>query len=52
MVTGPTTPGIGTSGTVTVSWSGLAAAKRYLGQIRYNEGATTHATTFVRVDVP
>jgi subtilisin family serine protease len=51
-VTGPATAGVGTTGTVTVSWSGLAAATRYLGQIRYSDGVTTHAATFVRVDVP
>jgi subtilase family protein/fibronectin type III domain protein/PA domain-containing protein len=51
-VSGPTTAGVGTTGTVTVSWAGLESAKRYLGQIRYQEGATVHATTIVRVDVP
>jgi subtilisin family serine protease len=49
-VTGPTTAGIGTPGTVNLSWAGLDAGKRYLGQLRYNEGATTHGTTIVRVD--
>ena len=49
-VTGPATAGIGTTGTVDLSWSGLEAGKRYLGQIRYMEGTTTHGTTIVRVD--
>jgi hypothetical protein len=49
-VTGPTTATIGGTGTVNLSWMGLDAGKRYLGQIRYNQGATTHATTIVRVD--
>jgi subtilisin family serine protease len=49
-VTGPATATIGGTGTVNLSWTGLDAGKRYLGQIRYNEGATTHATTIVRVD--
>jgi hypothetical protein len=49
-VTGPSTATIGGTGTVDLSWTGLDAGKRYLGQIRYNEGATTHATTIVRVD--
>jgi subtilisin family serine protease len=49
-VTGPTTATIGGTGTVNLSWAGLDAGKRYLGQIRYNQGATTHATTIVRVD--
>jgi subtilisin family serine protease len=49
-VTGPATATIGGTGTVNLSWAGLDAGKRYLGQIRYNEGATTHGTTIVRVD--
>jgi subtilisin family serine protease len=49
-VTGPATATIGGGGTVNLSWTGLDAGKRYLGQIRYNEGATTHATSIVRVD--
>jgi subtilisin family serine protease len=49
-VTGPSTAGIGTTGTVELSWTGLEAGKRYLGQVRYNEGTTTHGTTIVRVD--
>jgi subtilisin family serine protease len=49
-VTGPATATIGGTGTVNLSWTGLEAGKRYLGQVRYNEGATTHATTIVRVN--
>ena len=49
-VTGPAAATIGGSGTVNLSWTGLEVGKRYLGQIRYNEGATTHATTIVRID--
>jgi subtilisin family serine protease len=49
-VTGPTTAAIGMVGTVNVSWAGLEAGKRYFGQIRYMDGATTHGTTIVRVD--
>jgi hypothetical protein len=49
-VTGPSTATIGGSGTVDLSWTGLDAGKRYLGQIRYNQDVTTHATTIVRVD--
>jgi hypothetical protein len=49
-VTGPATATIGGTGTVNLSWTGLEAGKRYLGQIQYNEGATTHGTTIVRVD--
>lgn len=49
-VTGPTTATIGGVGTVTLSWSGLEAGKKYLGRILYQEGTTTHATTIVRID--
>ena len=49
-VNGPANAVIGSTGTVEVSWTGLDATKRYLGQIRYNQGATTHATTIVRID--
>jgi hypothetical protein len=49
-VTGPATATIGGTGTVNLAWTGLEAGKKYLGQIRYNEGATTHATTIVRID--
>ena len=49
-VSGPTTATIGGTGTVNLSWTGLDAGKKYFGAILYTEGATTHATTFVRVD--
>jgi hypothetical protein len=49
-VTGPSSATIGGTGTVNLSWTGLDAGKRYLGTILYQEGATTHATTIVRVD--
>ena len=38
------------AGTVNLAWTGLETGKKYLGQIQYNEGATTHATTIVRID--
>ncbi len=49
-VTGPSTATIGGSGTVNLSWNGLEAGKKYFGTIRYQEGATLHATTVVRID--
>ena len=49
-VTGPITATIGGTGTVNLSWTGLDAGKRYLGTILYQQGATTHATSIVRVD--
>ena len=48
-VTGPGTATIGGTHTVNLSWNGLAAGK-YLGAILYQEGATIHATTLVRID--
>jgi hypothetical protein len=51
-VTGPSTATIGGTGTVNLSWTGLDSGKKYFGQIRYNQDATTHATTIVRVDTP
>ena len=49
-VTGPATATIGGTATVDLSWSGLAAGKKYLGRILYKEGTTTHGNTVVRVD--
>lgn len=48
--TGPNAATLGGTATVNVSWSGLAADQRYFGAIVYREGATVHATTFVRID--
>jgi subtilisin family serine protease len=49
-VTGPATATTGGAGTVNVTWTGLTTGEKYLGQVLYQEGATTHATTIVRVD--
>jgi Subtilase family/Fibronectin type-III domain/Peptidase inhibitor I9/PA domain len=49
-VTGPTTAGIGTTSPVELSWTGLEPGKRYIGQIRYQQGTTLHGTTIVRID--
>jgi hypothetical protein len=51
-VAGPASAVTGAVSDVTLSWTGLEAAKRYLGAIRYDEGATNHATTIVRIDTP
>jgi subtilisin family serine protease len=51
-VVGPASAVTGQVSEVTLSWSGLLGGKRYLGAIRYDEGATNHATTIVRVDTP
>jgi Fibronectin type-III domain/Subtilase family/PA domain len=50
--TGPSSATTGGTGTVNLAWTGLEAGKKYFGQLRYDQGATTHATTIVRVDVP
>jgi subtilisin family serine protease len=49
-VAGPNTATTGGTGTVNLSWNGLAPGQKYFGAILYQEGATTHATTFVRID--
>ena len=49
-VSGPAAATIGGTATVNLNWSGLAAGTRYLGQIAYQEGTTTHGTTVVRID--
>jgi subtilisin family serine protease len=49
---GPIAVTTGGTTTVNVAWSGLAAATKYLGQIAYNDGATTIGTTVVRIDTP
>ena len=46
---GPNPVALGGSGTVNLSWSGLAAGQRYLGQVVYQQGATTHGTTLVAI---
>jgi subtilisin family serine protease len=51
-VTTPASAVAGATGTVTVNWSGLAAATRYLGVVRYLEGASERGRTVVNVLVP
>jgi hypothetical protein len=48
--TGPGTATTGGTATVNLTWTGLAAGQKYFGAILYQEGATTHASTFVRID--
>ncbi|HWS52657.1 MAG TPA: S8 family serine peptidase [Pyrinomonadaceae bacterium] len=49
---GPASAVNGATSAVSLSWSGLAPATKYLGSIVYRENATTHATTIVRIDTP
>lgn len=51
-VVAPSSAVTATTGTVTVNWSGLAAATRYLGVVRYLEGASERGRTVVNVQVP
>jgi hypothetical protein len=51
-VSAPATATIGTNGTVTYGWSGLAAGTKYLGALRHMDGATERARTIVSVESP
>lgn len=51
-VSAPTTATLGTKGTVSLTFSGLSAATRYLGSVAYGGPAAATAPTVVRVDVP
>ncbi|HEX5760511.1 MAG TPA: S8 family serine peptidase [Thermoanaerobaculia bacterium] len=51
-VSAPASAVAGATGNVTVNWSGLAAATRYLGVVRYLEGAAERGRTVVNVIVP
>jgi hypothetical protein len=48
--TGPSTATIGGNATVNLTWNGLTAGKKYLGQVAYLEGSTEHGSTLVRID--
>jgi hypothetical protein len=50
--TGPTTATTGGTGTVTLHFTGLTAATRYLGAVDYSDGTNTIGTTLVRIDTP
>jgi subtilisin family serine protease len=47
---GPTT--VGGTKTVTATFSGLVAEKRYMGAVDYNDGSTAIGRTLVRVNTP
>ena len=51
-VSAPASATIGTSGSITASWSGLAAATRYLGFVSYSDGTAERGRTIVNVIVP
>ncbi len=48
--TGPATATIGGTATINLTWTGLTAGTKYLGQVAYLEGTTEHGSTIVRID--
>ena len=48
-VNAPATATIGETAPVTVAWSGLTAATRYLGDVSFNDGATEIDHTLVAI---
>jgi hypothetical protein len=51
-VTAPAAATIGTTGTISLSFSGLAAGTKYLGSVAYSGVAGLPNPTIVRVDTP
>jgi hypothetical protein len=51
-ISAPSTAAIGATGTVTLSFSGLAPATRYLGSVVYAGASGMPSPTIVRVDTP
>lgn len=51
-VTAPATAVVGTTGTISLSFSGLAPATKYLGSVAYGGAAGMPNPTIVRVDTP
>jgi hypothetical protein len=51
-VSAPTSATVGTSGTITLTFSGLASGTKYLGSVAYGGDASSTAPTIVRVDTP
>lgn len=51
-VTAPANATVGTTGTIGLSFSGLAAATKYLGSVAYGGTTGLPAPTIVRVDTP
>lgn len=51
-VAAPTTATLGTTGSITLSFSGLAPGTKYLGSVAYSGGAGMPNPTIVRVNTP
>ena len=52
IVTAPAGATIGASGSVSLTFSGLAPVTKYLGTVAYGGGAASASATTVRVDTP
>ena len=50
--TGPATVTIGGAATINLTWTGLTAATKYLGQVSYLADGVEQTSTVIRVDVP
>ena len=48
--TGPATATVGGTATINLTWTGLTAGTKYLGQVAYLEGATERGSTVIRID--
>jgi hypothetical protein len=51
-VSAPATATLGATGTITLTFTGLAPATKYLGSVAYGGAASSTAPTIVRVDTP
>jgi hypothetical protein len=51
-VSAPSSAVTGASGTISLSFSGLVTATKYLGSVAYSDGANEIGSTIVRVDTP
>ena len=49
-VTAPATATLGQTGQVDIAWSGLTAAARYLGAVRYTNGTSEIGHTLVTIN--
>jgi hypothetical protein len=52
VVSAPATATIGSTGTVSLTFSGLAAGTKYLGSVAYSGASGMPNPTIVRVDTP
>jgi hypothetical protein len=50
--TGPASVTIGGNATINLTWTGLSAATKYLGQVSYLADGVEQTSTVIRIDVP